>query len=207
MSAPWLYRASQAVLTRPVSRYWSLSAVGAERVPRDGPLLLAVNHASYVDPWIVGALFPRRPIRFLINEPWFRRSPLWRVVFRGYGVLVARNGDPESTLRAMIEALEQGAVVGIFPEGRISHDGTVGRGRPGLGIVAARTGVPVVPCGVRGAFESIPKGRRWPRRVPISLHIGEPLGFGGAPTPRPDPAAVALFVRTVMDAVRSLAAR
>lgn len=201
----WLYRANLAVAA-PLLWFWSARTFGGERVPSEGPLLVAANHASYLDPWLLGGLFPRRPVRYLINEPWFRRSAAWTRAFEGFGVIPAVAGDPEATIGRVLGALSRGEVVGIFPEGRISRNGNLGPGRSGIGRIAAASGVPVVPCAIRGAFESLPRHRRIPRRHPVHLHIGEPVRFPGAPDPQPDRARVRAFVDGIMASIAGLAA-
>lgn len=205
-ATPWLYRATLTIAA-PIRRFWRMRAVGTERVPAEGPLLVAVNHASFLDPWLLGANFPRKPLRFLINETWFSRSPLARFLFTGYGVVPVATGSPETTIARAVETLATGAVVVIFPEGRISRDGTVGRARSGIGYIAARSGAPVVPCGLRGAFEALPRDRKIPKRRPVHLYVGNPLRFAESPVPHPSPREAAAFARRVMDEVHRLAAR
>jgi 1-acyl-sn-glycerol-3-phosphate acyltransferase len=77
--------------------------------------------------------------------------------------------------------LDRGDCVGIFPEGKISPDGKIQRFRAGIALVAARSGAPVVPLGIRGAFDSIPRHRKLPRRGAITVHVGTPLRFADEP--------------------------
>ncbi|HEX6852443.1 MAG TPA: lysophospholipid acyltransferase family protein [Candidatus Polarisedimenticolaceae bacterium] len=202
----WLYRVN--LLVAPATRwFWRVEVHGAEHAGVSGPLIVAANHASYMDPWFVGGFFPRRPVRFLINEPWFRRSPLWTAAFRSLGVVPADAKDPLATVQRVVAALREGATVAIFPEGRISRDGSVGSGRPGIGRIAAESGAPVVPCGIRGTYESLPRHRWVPRRSTVELHLGRPLFFPGAPTPFPSRGEVGAFVDRVMASIADLAAR
>lgn len=203
MQGLWLYRAS-LVLRRPVLRFCRGSTHGADRVPVEGPVLLAANHASYLDPWLLAALFPRNPIRFLINDSWYDRSVVWRAFFRSHGVIVARRGDYRATIRRVVGALSCGDVVGVFPEGRLSTDGRPSPARSGVGLMAAESGAPVVPCGLRGAFDLLPRHRRLPRRHPVSLHIGTPIAFPGAPLVKPEAGAVRDFAEAVMREIQRL---
>jgi 1-acyl-sn-glycerol-3-phosphate acyltransferase len=204
--ASWLYRVT-LLLGAPIRAMWSVRTLGAARVPPEGPLLVAVNHTSFLDPWLLGAAFPRGPLRFLINEAWYSRSPLARFLFSGYGVVPVAAGDPEATIARAVETLARGAVVAIFPEGRISRDGTARRARSGIGYIAARSGAPVVPCGLRGAFEALPRHRRIPRRHPVQLHVGEPMRFASAPVAEPSRQDASRFARRVMEEIVRLSGR
>jgi len=193
----WLYELTRRL--RPLwSLYWTFEVVGeVGAVPRVGPALVAANHSSFLDPWMLGVPFPRN-IRQLINRRWYERSALWRAAFDANGTVPVEPNDPERTLAAVSAAFERGDLVGIFPEGKISDDGRVRRFRSGVAYIAARTGVPVIPVGIRGARESLPRERRWPRRGRIEIHVGAPLRFAGDPE---DVRALARFRDRVRDEV------
>jgi 1-acyl-sn-glycerol-3-phosphate acyltransferase len=151
-----------------------------ESIPKTGPAIVAANHSSFVDPWILGPfLFPRR-IRFLITRLWYDKSPVWNFVFRSYDTLPMER-HAGATLEVARAALDAGDVVGIFPEGRISYDGRIRRFRSGVCHLAARTGAPVIPIGIRGAFESLPRDRRLPKRGTVTVRVGLPLRYPGSP--------------------------
>jgi 1-acyl-sn-glycerol-3-phosphate acyltransferase len=177
----WLYRMTGILgplLARP---YWRVGMTGSvEMIPSKGSLLLVSNHASFLDPWFIGFAFPR-PVRYLINREWYDRSPLWRSFLRAYGAVPVVPKDPDATFAMVCEVLAAGDVVGIFPEGAISPDGHLRRFRSGVSVIAAKSGAPVLPVGLRGNFDALPR-HRWvplPRRV--TLHVGNPVHFPGAP--------------------------
>jgi 1-acyl-sn-glycerol-3-phosphate acyltransferase len=176
----WLYRLNRVV--GPVlGLYWRLGLRGAvDAIPSTGPLIVASNHASYLDPWLIGMAFPR-PIRYLVTHHWFYKSPTWSAVFRAYGTEPVRADDPLATVEAVCRILSRGEAAGIFPEGRVSRDGSLQPFRSGLSWMAARSGAPVVPVGIRGSFESLPKGRHLPKPVNVTVHVGRPLVHPGAP--------------------------
>lgn len=177
----WLYR-----LTRPVGNvfarpYWRLGIRGAvEAIPLEGPLIVASNHASLLDPWLLGLAFPRH-VRYLIARDWYDRSPLWRAFFRATGTIPVAPHDPEATIAVACAALARGQVVGIFPEGAISPDGRLRRFRRGVSMIAARSGAPVLPVGLRGNFDALPRHGRLPRPRRVTVWVGAPLRFPGAP--------------------------
>ncbi len=106
-------------------------------------------------------------------------------VFRAYGTEPMHADDPQATVEAVCRILARGDVAGIFPEGRISCDGRLQRFRPGLSWIAARSGAPVVPVGIRGSFESLPRHRRLPRPVRVTVHVGKPIVYPDTPCPGP----------------------
>lgn len=199
----WLYRLTRAVGNVFAWPYWRLGIRGAvESIPREGPLIVASNHASFLDPWLLGLAFPRL-VRYLINREWYERSPAWRAFFQAYGTIPVAPGDPEATIAAVCEALERGQAVGIFPEGAISRDGRMRRFRAGVSTIAARSGAPVLPVGLRGNFEALPRHGRLPRPSRVTVWVGEPLRFSGAPVAGAIPREVA--ARFLEDLQREIA--
>ncbi len=195
---PWLYTVTR-VLCPFSSRVWLARLDGLEHLPRSGPALLASNHASFLDPWFIGLSLPRRPIRNLITARWYYRSALWRAAFRAYGTIPTDPRDPRGTIAAVVEAVRSGDCVTIFPEGRVSPDGRLQRGRVGLGHIAAISGAPVVPIGLRGNHEILPRDRRVPRFARLlEIRLGPPRTFPDAPVPEPDRRAAHRFVEEVM---------
>lgn len=181
----WLYHLNHR-MGPVIGAYWSLRLVGETgSIPRDGGAIVAANHASFLDPWWIGMSFPR-PIRFLITRDWYERSPGWERLFRAFGVIPVEEGSPRNTLEAVGRILDRGEVVGVFPEGRISADGTLQSFRSGVARIAHRSAAPVVPIGLHGNFASLPKGRRLPRPVRVAVHVGAPMRIeagGAASTP------------------------
>jgi len=180
MRTTWLYHATR--VSRPLFRVcWRMRLTGeVDSIPRKGPAIVAANHSSFVDPWIVGPfLFPRR-IRFLITRLWYDKSPVWNFVFRSYDTIPMER-HAGATLEVARAALDAGDVVGIFPEGKISHDGRIQRFRSGICYLAARTGAPVIPVGIQGAFESLPRSQKMPKRGAVTVRVGFPICFPGAP--------------------------
>lgn len=199
--AAWVYRACRLLLAWPLRSFFRHEVFGKEHVARSGPLLLASNHASFLDPWFIGANLPLRTVRFLMTERWYERGPIWKWLFRGGGVIPVATGRPEETVRRVVEALRAGSAVCVFPEGGISRDGRIRRGRSGIGYIAAASGVPVTPCYLEGNHEALPPHRRLPRRTPVRLHVAPPIPYPGGPTAHPDSAAVVRYVRSVMAAI------
>ena len=158
---------------------------GMDQIPREGPVILACNHVSFVDPLIVGGLV-RRPVRFVMYYKIYN-IPFLRFIFKTSKAIpiAGRREDPtilETAFERMHEVLRAGDVLGIFPEGRISDDGEVGEFKPGIDRLIAEQPVPVVPmalCNLWGSMFSRrdPLHRRLPYKLwaKIELRIGEPI--------------------------------
>lgn len=140
-----------------VSAVYRLRVQGVEHIPEHGPAIVVANHVSFVDALVIMAA-SRRPIRFVMDHKIFR-WPVLSFVFRTSRAIpiASAKEDPEMMERAFDEvakALEAGELVGIFPEGRITHDGEINPFRPGIVRIVERTPVPVVPMALRGLWGS-----------------------------------------------------
>jgi 1-acyl-sn-glycerol-3-phosphate acyltransferase len=168
-----LYWTMKHVLTPVADAYFSLRARGQEHLP-DGPFIVAGNHSSLLD-WVFVARFVERPIRFVLTREFYDQFG-FTSLYRQLGVIPIRDGAIElSAVRQLLETLGRGEIVGVFPEGRITRDGALLPAQPGVIAIAARAGVPIVPVGVRGAFEAFPRDARFPRPHPVSVTYGSPL--------------------------------
>jgi 1-acyl-sn-glycerol-3-phosphate acyltransferase len=150
--------------------------VGAEHVPPEGPVLLAANHVSVLDPPVVGA-GARRPLHFMAKAELFR-IPLFGSLIRGLNAYpVEREGADVAALRHAKQLLREGKALLVFPEGTRGTDGVLGPGRAGAGMLAAHSEAPVVPVYIQGTGKVLPRGATRPRRVPILVAYGPPLRF------------------------------
>jgi long-chain acyl-CoA synthetase len=158
-----------------------LHVEGREHLPAEGPYLLAPNHASYLDPFAIGAALSWSQLRRIYWAGWtglLFRGPLTRLFSRAAQVLPV---DPErgitSTLPLAKAALERGHALCWFPEGARSPDGRLHRFLPAAGLLIERTGVPAVPVFIGGSFEAWPPGRTLPRLGRILIRFGRPITF------------------------------
>ncbi|MDH3413460.1 MAG: MFS transporter [Gammaproteobacteria bacterium] len=140
-----------------VHSVYRLRVKNIEAIPETGPAVLACNHVSFVDALIIMAAC-RRPIRFIMHHGIFR-MPIMSFVFRTGGAIpiASKHEDPalrEAAFDEVARALEQGDLIGIFPEGQITYDGELGQFRPGVERIVTRTPVPVVPMALRGLYGS-----------------------------------------------------
>ena len=161
-------------LTRPLmNRAYKIRHVNAERVPASGPVVLAANHESILDPWFLGTVTPR-PVHYLTKSELFR-YPVLKQVLEGLGCIpVRRNGDMGRALDAGGDVLDRGEVIGIFPQATCMPH----RERPfrrGAARLAIATGAPLVPVLLVGTERSIqPRTHRigFPQ---VTIVVGEPL--------------------------------
>jgi len=157
-------------------RAWHrLEVTGCENLPLHGPALLLGNHASFLDLPAVMAVVPYEDITFLASARQVRKPVIGQVLRVLEAITVARNGRDISAIRALLQALEQGRVVGVAVEGSISISGRLGRVHPVLAKFLVQADVPLVPLGICGSYDALPPGTLIPRRRRIAIRIGEPL--------------------------------
>lgn len=152
---------------------------GAEKFPAEGPVIVVANHLSFLDSFWIPLCTPRRVV-FLAKSEYFE-SWKTRWFFRGMGMIPIKRGirhQAEAALQAGLEHLQEGGVLGLYPEGTRSPDGKLHRGRTGVARLALRSGAPVVPVGLIGSREVMPKDARMPKlRGNITARLGAPMTF------------------------------
>lgn len=177
-----IYWLARGVLVPFFLIYFRLERIGREHIPSSGPVILAANHRSFLDPFVIGAL-TRRPVYYMAKRELFERPwQAWILGSLGAFPIDRGKGDEHamSTARAI---LERGDCVVIFPEGTRVRTGPLGHPHRGVGRLALQTGARVVPVAVMGS-EDVRRGWRIrPRKV--SLRCGRPLGFPRAERPFP----------------------
>ncbi len=169
-----------------------VSVTGLERIPRHGPLIVACNHVSLVDPPLLGsAIAPARRPRFLAKKELFA-NPLMAAFFRSTGVLQLDRGSADhAAMRAALDALESGGSLAIFPEGTRVRPGERRAPKPGVSFLSARARAPVLPARVVGT-DAFPRRR-------LEVRFGEPLAAA-----REAKTHAAAYASAVMDAIYSL---
>ncbi|KAF0180120.1 MAG: Phospholipid/glycerol acyltransferase [Limisphaerales bacterium] len=148
----------------------------AERVPLTGPVILAANHASFIDPPLIGSGL-HRPINYLTRDSLFR--------FPGFGwylrtlhcVPVDRDGAGAAGLRAILDRLLNGGAIILFPEGTRTSDGNLQPARSGVGLTVIKSDAPVVPVRVFGTFEAWSRHQKFPRPRRVMVKYGVPMDF------------------------------
>ncbi|APU39212.1 lysophospholipid acyltransferase family protein [Streptomyces sp. TN58] len=156
---------------------------GLENIPAEGAAIVAGNHLSFSDHFLMPAILARR-ITFLAKAEYFTgpgiKGRLTAAFFRSAGQIpVDRSGKDagQAALREGLGVLAKGELLGIYPEGTRSHDGRLYKGKVGVAAMALGAGVPVVPCAMVGTFEIQPPGKRIPKIRRVTIRFGEPLNF------------------------------
>ncbi|GJM21833.1 MAG: hypothetical protein DHS20C15_17480 [Planctomycetota bacterium] len=189
----WAVTASARALLRTLFR------TRRSRVPilPEGPLILAPNHRSYLDPLVVGALISRRPI-FMMTAKYYDAKYFGSIYRMARCIVVERDADNRRALREAERVLANGRVLVIFPEGTISPDGELKELQPGCGWLARRTGAPVYPVHLSGTREALPRDTNRLRFVPVGMTLGEPLSAADYPRGKEGAAAFTDALRAAM---------
>ncbi len=174
--APLLYRTLRRVLPPFLHAYLDLTFEGLEHVPDGGGAIIASNHLAFIDSVVVVMEVPR-PVYFLGKaEYWDSWRTRW--FFEGTGVVPVHRDDggrAEAALRTGVSLLEDGRLLGIYPEGTRSPDGRLYRGKTGPVRMALQSGAPIIPSAVIGTDDVQPPGSYAVRRGSITVRYGEPL--------------------------------
>lgn len=168
-----------------------------------GPLVVAANHASFLDPVALG-LALTRPVTWLVTSEVFDRPAyrLWMALFDC--IKVQAGAVNVAAMRRALDTLEAGGVVGIFPEGRISDDGRLLEGQLGVASLLLQAGAPVLTAGIVGTFDALPRGGGFPkpRRIEVRFsRLIEPDRVAAGLAPREARRALRDAVMTAIAAV------
>lgn len=159
--------------------FFRFRVIHRERMLQSGPVILAMNHQSYLDPPLAGTTCDRA-IYFLARRTLLDVPMLGWVLPKLNVIPVNQAGVDRSAIKAVIRVLQAGNGVLVFPEGSRTLDGTLQSAEPGLGLVIAKTLAPVVPMRIFGAREALPRDGGRLRFAPITIVIGEPIFFSAA---------------------------
>jgi 1-acyl-sn-glycerol-3-phosphate acyltransferase len=189
MSAPEermgsVYAASRALFVAAHGAFFRGDVTGLENIPRAGPLLIAANHASFLDPPFVGCHVPR-PLAFFARKSLWKPGPAsWWLDAVG-AIPVDRDGSDVAAIKAVLRALTAGRALVVFPEGTRSADGVLQPPKSGVGLLACRAQAPVVPVRIFNSHLALGRDSVLRPGTPVSVVYGQPL----APGDYDDPAA------------------
>ena len=162
-----------ALARTPIRRFSDVRLWGRERVPLSGPVILAANHRSFYDIFVLGASM-KRPVHYMAKQELFDNAVLGHVLPHT-GAFPVRRGEPDrGAIDAAREVLARGDMLGIFIDGTRHHDSAVGEVRAGAAMIAGMTGAPIVPVYIHGTDRVVDSPR-----APVSIAFGRPLTVEG----------------------------
>ncbi|MFN2390211.1 MAG: lysophospholipid acyltransferase family protein [Actinomycetota bacterium] len=176
------YWVIKAILKPILLTIYRIRVEGRENIPRNGAAIIAANHLSFLDSFFIPLVVNRRKLTYLAKADYFTS---WKTAwfFKMCGQIPVDRDDKEKSQQALstgLKVLRSGNLLGIYPEGTRSPDGKLYRGRTGAARLALAARVPVVPCGLVGTDEVMPKAAKLPRftgRVRVTVRFGKPIDF------------------------------
>jgi 1-acyl-sn-glycerol-3-phosphate acyltransferase len=170
-----IYRIGHTLCTVVAELAFRLKIYGRENLIEDGPAIYASNHASYLDPPLVGVAC-RKEVFYLARKTLFEKPVLGPLLPRINCIPVDRDRGDVAAVRTLLRLLKEGKRVVVFPEGTRSKDGNLQPARAGLGLIIAKSLAPVVPVRVFGSYAALPRSGGI-HFVPITLVVGKPIFF------------------------------
>jgi 1-acyl-sn-glycerol-3-phosphate acyltransferase len=190
-------------LSRLVGRlFFHFRVVHRERMLQSGPVILAMNHQSYLDPPLAGTTCDRA-VYFLARRTLLDVPLLGWLLPKLNVIPVNQEGIDRSALKSLIRVIKAGNAALVFPEGSRTLDGNLQTAEPGLGLVIAKTLAPVVPMRIFGAHQALPRGGGF-HLVPITIVIGEPIFFTATDLNPPGKDLYKRLSQRVVDAIAAL---
>jgi 1-acyl-sn-glycerol-3-phosphate acyltransferase len=195
----WLARALVRIFFRVVGS-WQIE--GRENVPAKGALLLAPNHLSFLDPPLVGCAL-KRSAWFMAKAELFHVPVFKWLIPKLHAYPVQRGSGDRAALKHTLGLLAAGEAVTMFPEGTRSQTGELGEPELGIGMIALRSGAPIVPMAIAGTDDMLPRGAHFLKRARVRVRFGKPIPIP-APEGKPGREEYAAVAKSVMDAIRAL---
>lgn len=168
------YRLWQILLQVSFCAYFNVRIFHRERVPKTGPVLLVCNHQSFLDPPLCGVGLPRE-LDYIARDSLFR-NPAFGWLIRSVNAFpIQRNAADLRAIRSIIDRLQQGRVIVLFPEGTRTRDGRLQPIQSGIELIARKSGATTIPVIVDGAYEVWPRQNPLPIPGPIRVLFGHPI--------------------------------
>lgn len=156
--------------------FFRLKIFGRENFPQNGSLIVASNHASFLDPMIVGVGAPLK-LDYLARDTLFRSKFFAKVLYLCNVSPLKRESGDINAFKLTLNKLSKGRKILIFPEGTRSKDGDLQSPKSGIGFLQTVSKADILPCYVKGSMAAWPRHSRFPRFRPVSLYFGKPLRF------------------------------
>ena len=170
-----IYRAGRVGCSILAHILFRLRVIGRENFNVEGPVIIAANHQSYLDPPLIGVAFPGE-LHYLARNTLFKNRLANWILTEVNAIPVDRDRGDVGAFRAVLKLLKDGHRTVIFPEGTRTLTGQIQKARPGIGMIIAKTLVPVIPARIFGSFEAWPKNGKF-KPNPITVIVGKPIRF------------------------------
>ena len=173
----WAYWFGWLLFGSAVRGLFGLKITGRKHLIREGGVLVASNHESFLDPPLIGCLY-QDEMYFLARKSLFRKGVVeW--VYRAWNSIPVDQDRPDmASLKTIIRLLRKGDRVLVFPEGERTRDGDLGAAQPGIGLIALKSGAVIQPVRIRGARNALPRGSGRIRLARIEISIGQAIRIG-----------------------------
>lgn len=198
----WIYWIGWLLFGAAFRSLFGMRVIGREHLITEGPVLVASNHQSFLDPPLVGNLYQDQMI-YLARKTLFRGFGAW--LYPKWDAIPVDQDRPDmASLKAIIRRLKEGRRVLVFPEGARTFDGQLGEAAPGIGLIAAKSGTVIQPVRISGARDALPRGSARIRFARITVAVGPPIRLS------PDEAAAkskdeyTAIARRIMAAIEEL---
>ena len=174
-----VYPIGKRIIPSIVKKLWVREVNGRENLPRGGSFIIATNHASYMDHFVMSLIvqYLDRKIHVLAKKEYF--DNIFMKVWHSYvgAIPIDRQSGGKGALKLAVKALKEGKIIGIYPEGTRSLNGKLQKAKTGIARLALAAKVPVVPVGLIGTFEVLPKGKYIPKFKKAIMNIGQSMHF------------------------------
>lgn len=173
----WLYRFIRDLLAififKPLFR---LEIHGGDNIPAQGSCILASNHASFLDPPLIGCVAKRkrRAVRFMARDTLYK-SIFGTILRNVHTIPLSREKGDVGALRTALRAIKGGNLVALFPEGTRTPDGELHEPKGGVAFLMAKSAVPVVPIYIEGTFQAFPKGAKFVHPHKVRIFVGQAI--------------------------------
>jgi 1-acyl-sn-glycerol-3-phosphate acyltransferase len=169
----WIYWLGWMSFGSAFRSLFGMRVIGGENLLTDGPVLVASNHQSFLDPPLIGNLYKDEMV-YLARKTLF--TPFTRWVYTNWNAIPVDQDRPDmASLKTIIRKLREGHRVLVFPEGERTTTGDLGEAAPGIGLVAVKSGAPIQPVRISGAREALPRGSARIRFARITVSVGKPI--------------------------------
>jgi 1-acyl-sn-glycerol-3-phosphate acyltransferase len=169
----WIYWLGWMTFGSAFRSLFSMRVIGAKNLITEGPVLVASNHQSFLDPPLIGNLYKDEMV-YLARKTLF--TPFTRWVYQNWNAIPVDQDRPDmASLKTIIRKLKEGQRVLVFPEGERTTTGDLGEAAPGIGLVAMKSGVPIQPVRISGARDALPRGSARIHFARITVSIGPPI--------------------------------